>query len=87
MEHPSSHWGDSFNDIFSVHVKLWRIIEQGINIDIHGNVLQSLHWWEHVGEAGTFHVSQIRMEWENRDLDDQYNKIIDIIHRGVRVER
>ena len=51
--------GNSFNDIFSAHVlELGRNTEQGIhivaiNIDIHDNVLQSLHRWpQHIDEAG-----------------------------------
>ena len=51
--------GDSFDDIWSAHVlKLGRNTEQGIvivanNMDIHDDVLQSLHQWpQHVGEVG-----------------------------------
>ena len=50
--------GDSFKDIFSGHfLKLGRNIEQliqiFIDVDIHGDVLQSLQRWpQDVGEAG-----------------------------------
>ena len=39
---------------------------------------------EHVGKAGTFYVSQIRMEQEIRNLDYRYDEVIDIIvHQEV----
>ena len=47
--------GDSFDDIFSAHVlKLWKIdSDANKTIDVHDDVLQSLHrWLQHVGDAG-----------------------------------
>ena len=50
--------GDSFDDIFTAHVfELGRNTKQAVatavNIDIHDDMLQSLHRWpQHVGEAG-----------------------------------